>query len=144
MAGRRYRHEREPECSKGAPVKLLLDCHIPKTVVVTLSRRCAGLEVVHLAEWRGGAFRAAQDADVLAACFEERRTLVTYDHRSIPGLLRCWAAEERPHAGVVFGDSTTVPANDPSAVARALRTLVEETGGADMTDGILYLRPARS
>ncbi len=144
MAFWRGHQKREPDCSESPAVKLLLDCHIPKAVRVALSRRCTGLEVAHLAEWRGGAFRAAPDADILVACFEEGRTLVTYDQRSIPGLLRCWAAEERPHAGVIIGDSNTVPANDPGAIARALSALIEETAGADLTDVILYLRPARA
>jgi len=125
-------------------VKLLLDGHIKKAAVTALQKRCSGLEVAHLADWRGGSFRTAQDADILAACFEEGRSFVSYDQRTIPGLLRQWAAEERPHAGVIFGDSNTVPANDPGAVAKALAALIDEVSGLDMTNAILYLRPARA
>ena len=124
-------------------VKLLLDGHIKKAAVAALQRRCPGIEVAHLADWRGGVFRTAPDADILAACFEEGRSFVSYDQRTIPGLLRRWAAEERPHAGVVFGDANTVPANNPGAVARALAALAEEARGSDMTNAILHLRPPR-
>ncbi len=129
---------------KSTEVKLLLDVHITKAAVTALRGRCPGLDVVHLANWRDGAFRTAQDTDILTACFEEGRTLVSYDQRTIPGLLRRWAAEERPHAGVVFGDSNTVPASDPGAVARALSALIEEAASWDLTNAILHLRPTRS
>lgn len=124
-------------------MKLLLDGHIKQTAIVALQRSCPGLDVTHLADWRGGAFRTAQDEDILLACFEEGRSFVSYDQRTIPGLLRRWAAEERPHAGVVFADGNTVPANDPGAVSRALAALIEQTSGLDMTNAILHLRPAR-
>jgi len=143
VAVRASRRPWRQTCSGIEKVKLLLDGHIKKAAVAALQRRCPGIEVAHLADWRGGAFRTAQDADILAACFEEGRSFVSYDQRTIPGLLRRWAAEERPWAGVIFGDTDTVPANDPGAVARALAALVEETAGSDMTNSVLYLRPAR-
>ncbi len=121
-------------------MKLLLDGHIKNTAVAALQRRCAELDVVHLSDWRGGAFRTAQDSEILAACFEEGRTFVSYDQRTIPGLLRQWAAEERPHAGVIFGDTHTVAPDKPGAVARALTVLLEQARGSDMTNLVLYLR----
>jgi hypothetical protein len=51
-------------------VKLLFDRHIKKEVVIALLGRCPALEVAHIANWRDGAFRTAEDADVLAACLE--------------------------------------------------------------------------
>ena len=125
-------------------MKLLLDGHIKKASVPALQRRSLGLDVAHIADWQGGAFRTAEDAEVVAACFEEGRVFVTYDQRTIPGLLRRWAEEERPHSGVIFGDNNTVPANDPGALARALAMLIEKMRGSDMTNVVRYLRPARS
>ncbi len=107
-------------------------------------RQCSGIDVAHLADWRGGAYRTAEDELILTACFEEGRSLVSYDQRTIPAVLRRWATEERPHAGVIFGDINTVPANHPGAVARALAALVEECSGSDMTNAVLYLRLARA
>lgn len=123
-------------------MKLLLDGHIKKAAGPALERRCPGAEVVHIADWQGGLFRTAEDPDILMACFRERRVFVTYDQRTIPGLLRRWAMEERPHAGVIFGDSDSVPGNDPGAVAGALSALMEELSGADMTNIVRYLRRA--
>ncbi len=122
----------------------LLFVHIAKATVAALQGRYPGLDVVHLADWRGGAFRTAQDTEILTACCEEKRTLVSYDQRTIPVLLRRWAADERPHAGVFFGDSNTVPASDPSAVAKSLAALIEETSESDLTNAIMYLRSTRS
>jgi hypothetical protein len=119
-------------------VKLLFDVHIKKAAVAALKRRLPAVDVIHLADWRGAAFHGADDADILQACFEENRVLVTYDQRTIPALLRLWAAEEKPHAGVIFGDPQSVPANRPGAVAAALAKLVPETG--EMTNVVRYLR----
>jgi hypothetical protein len=60
--------------------------------------------------------------------------------RTIPTLLRRWADEQKPHAGIIFRDSKTVPPNRPGAVAEALRRLIEELSGSDMTTVVRYLR----
>lgn len=118
-------------------MKFLLDVHIKKAAVVALKRRVLSIYVVHLADWRGGAFRGADDAEILRACFEENRVLVTYDQRTIPSLLRLWAAEERQHAGVIFGDQDSVPANQPGVVAGALAKLLTKTD--EMMNLVRYL-----
>jgi hypothetical protein len=123
-------------------VRLLLDGHIKKAAIQALHRLNPGCEVSHIADWQGGALRTAEDADILAACFEDGRILVTYDQRTIPGLLRRWAAEERSHAGVIFGDHDSVPPSDPGAVAEALSTIIVEVSETDMTNGVRYLRRA--
>lgn len=124
-------------------MKLLLDCHITKAVANTLQRRSRGLDVVHIADWRGGLYRAADDGDVLAACFDEGRILVTYDQQTIPVLLRRWAGEDKAHAGVIFGDANTVPPNRVGVVVSALAALVEELSDSDMTNVVRYLRAPR-
>jgi hypothetical protein len=125
-------------------VKLLLDSHVKKAVVEALGRRAPRLDVVHLAQWREGTFLAAEDADILAGCWEEGRVWLTYDQQTIPDLLRQWGAEERPHAGVFFGDRNTVPPNDVRAVAAAVARLVAEIGEGDTTNLVRYLRPAQA
>lgn len=124
-------------------MKLLLDGHIKKAAGPALQRRCPDVEVVHIADWRAGVFRTADDADILVGCLEEGRVLVTYDQRTIPSLLRRWAAEDRSHPGVIFGDSDSVPASDAGAVAAALSALIQEVIGLDMTNVVRYLRRPR-
>ena len=130
--------------AKVTKVRLLLDSHIDKAVVSALRRICPAADVAHLADWHGGRFRTAEDAVILAACVQDGRVFVTYDQRTIPGLLRLWAEERRAHAGVFFADSDTVPPDRPGAVAEAVRLLVEELSGRDTTNVVRYLRPHRT
>jgi len=125
-------------------VKLLLDGHIKKAALAALRRYCPGLDVFHIADWRSGAYRTEADAEILAACLHENRTFVTYDLRTIPGLLRDWAAQERSHAGVIFGDAGSVPPNNPGTVAASLSDLVEDSSDDDMTNVIRFLQRPRS
>lgn len=123
-------------------MKLLFDCHVAKATVGALHKVAPGIQAEHLAQWRAGAFLRAGDDEILAACHKERRVLVTYDQATIADLLRLWAAEERPHSGVVFADENTVRPNVPADVASAVAALAKEIGNADTTNLVRYLRPA--
>lgn len=125
-------------------MKLLLDCHIAKATVQALRKNPSTLDAEHLAGWRSGAFLRASDEDILAACHRERRVFVTFDLKTIPDLLRCWEAEQRPHSGVIFGDDNTVKPSHPGAVAAALARLAKEIGGSDTTNLVRFLRATRS
>jgi hypothetical protein len=122
-------------------VKLLLDCHVAKATLGALRKTAPAIQAEHLAHWRGGAFLRAADAEILTACREEGRAFLTYDQATIPDLLRQWAAEERPHSGVIFADKNTVPPNAPAKVAGAVAQLAEQIGEADSTNLVLFLRP---
>lgn len=120
-------------------MKLLLDSHIPGAVPSALRRRQPGLDVPHLAKWRGGEFLEATDADILAACAEEGRVWVTYDLATVPGLLARWAEEERDHAGVFLVDEATIPPENIGALAAALAELVDEIGETDAGNLVRFL-----
>ena len=120
-------------------MRLLFDCHIAKATVQALRKRVPTLDAEHLAGWRAGAFLRAGDEEILAACHGERRVFVTFDQRTIPDLLRRWAAEERPHSGVIFGDENTVKPNHPGAVAGAIARLAKEIGKSDTTNLVRFL-----
>jgi hypothetical protein len=122
-------------------VKLLFDCHVAKATVGALRKIAPGIQATHLTQWRGGAFLRAGDDEILAACHKERRVLLTYDQATIADLLRLWAAEERPHSGLVFADENTVKPNVPANVASAVAALAEEIGTADTTNLVRFLRP---
>ena len=68
---------------------------------------------------------------------------MTHDQRTVPGLLRIWAAEQREHAGVIFGDNNTVPASEPGAVAKSIASLAEEIADLEMTNFVRVLRRVR-
>ncbi len=123
-------------------MKLLFDCHVAKATVGALRKVAPDIRAEHLAQWRGGAYLRAGDDEILAACHEEKRVFLTYDQATIADLLHQWAAEERPHSGVVFADENTVKPNIPADVAEAVAELVGEIGSSDTKNLVRYLRPA--
>jgi len=120
-------------------MKVLLETHIAKATVGAIAKAAPDIEAQHLARWRDGPMRSASDAELLTACHEEGRVLVTFDLRTIPSLLRQWAAEGRNHSGVIFGDDKTLKPSSPAMLAAALATLVAEIGEADTTNVIRFL-----
>jgi len=105
-----------------------------------MRRRNPGLVIRGLAEWEGGSFLGQDDAACLAAAFLQRLTLVTYDRRTIPPLLKRWAAAARPHAGVIFIDEKTISPADIGGLVQALGALVQATRRWDWKDRITVLR----
>jgi hypothetical protein len=124
-------------------LKLLLDEHISPDVADGLRRRNRALAVHCMAEWGGGCFLGKEDSACLQETAEQDLTLVTYDRRTIPPLLKAWAEEGRRHGGVVFVDEKTIPPADTGGLVRALMSLYKETGKWDWTDRVYFLRRHR-
>jgi hypothetical protein len=89
-------------------LKLLLDEHISLDVAHGLRRRNRAIEVRCMAEWEDGRFLGQEDSPCLRETTAQGLTLVTYDGRTIPPLLKTWAEEERTHGGMVFVDEKTI------------------------------------
>jgi hypothetical protein len=121
-------------------LKLLLDEHISPDVAEGLRRRNRALVVRYIAEWEGGDFLGRDDSACLQQAARQGLTLVTYDRRTIPPLLKTWAEEERAHAGVVFVDEKTISPADIGGLVRALKQLARESGRWDWTNRIYFLR----
>ena len=121
-------------------LKLLLDEHISPTVADGLRRRERLLIVFYIAEWENGEFLGQQDSPCLQQAAAQRLTLVTYDRRTIPPLLKSWAEEERKHGGVIFVDEKTIPPSDIGGLVRALSALSRKTAKWDWTNRICFLR----
>jgi hypothetical protein len=124
-------------------LRLLLDEHISPDVAVGLRRRARGLVVHCLAEWEGGGFLGKDDAACLLVAAEQGLTLVTYDRRTIPPLLKTWAEEGRRHGGVAFVDEKTISPANVGGLVRALVQLAKETAEWDWTDRVCFLRRER-
>jgi len=92
-----------------------------------------------MAEWEDGAFLGQEDSVCLQEAFVQGLTLVTYDRRTIPPLLKRWAEEARSHAGVIFIDEKTISPADIGGLVKALGALVKHAGSWDWTDRILFL-----
>jgi hypothetical protein len=121
-------------------LKLLLDEHISPTVADSLRPRNRSLVVFCLAEWEGGEFLGQQDSACLQQAAAQGLTLVTYDRRTIPPLLKAWAEEERKHSGVIFVDEKIVSPADTGGLVPALSNLFRETSKWDWTNRICFLR----
>jgi hypothetical protein len=121
-------------------LKLLLDEHISPGVASGLRRRNPSLVVYPLVELEGGAFLGQPDDICLEEAARKSLTLVTYDRRTIPPLLKAWTEEGRRHGGVIFIDERTIAPADIGALVRALTTLARETRNWSWPDRIIFLR----
>jgi len=121
-------------------LKLLLDEHISPTVADGLRRRNRLLVVSCMAEWEEGEFLGQQGSTCLRQAAAQRLTLVTYDRRTIPPLLKVWGEEERKHGGVIFVDEKTISPSDPGGLIRALSDLSRKMAKWDWTNRVCFLR----
>jgi hypothetical protein len=121
-------------------LKFLLDEHISPEVANGLRRRNRATEVRYMVEWGNGYFLGQEDSACLREAAAQGLTLVTYDRRTIPPLLKTWAEEERTHGGVVFVDEKTISFADIGGLVWALTRLARETGNWDGANRIYFLR----
>ncbi len=121
-------------------LRLLLDEHISPDVADGLRHSNRLLEVHCLAEWKDGDFLGRDDFAILREAAAQQLTLVTYDRRTIPPLLKTWAEEGRPHGGVIFVDEKTISPADIGGLVRRLTDLYKRMGKLDWTDRACFLR----
>jgi hypothetical protein len=93
-----------------------------------------------MVQWESGNFLGKEDSVCLLEAAKQGLTLVTYDRRTIPPLLKLWAEEERSHGGVIFVDEKTISPADVGGLVRALIALAGEAGDTDWTDQVYFLR----
>jgi len=121
-------------------LKFLLDEHISPDVADGLRRRNRTIIVRYMVEWENGNFLGQEDSACLQEAATQGLTLVMYDRRTIPPLLKAWAEEERMHGGVVFVDEKTISLTDIGGLVWALKRLLKETGKWDWTNRVSFLR----
>jgi hypothetical protein len=121
-------------------LKLLLDEHISPDVAKGLRRTGRKIAVHAMAEWEDGNFLGQDDAACLRQAVAQGLTLVTYDRRTIPPLLKTWAETGLHHAGVIFVDEKTISPADIGGLVHALAALTKEAHSWDWADRICFLR----
>jgi hypothetical protein len=122
-------------------LRLLLDEHISPAVAAGLRRTNRSLIVHYLVEWESGNFLGRDDAACLTEAARQGLTLVTYDRRTIPPLLKAWAEEGREHGGVIFVDEKTISPADIGGLVHALSRLHKSSGHLRWADQIYFLSP---
>jgi hypothetical protein len=121
-------------------LRLLLDEHISPRVAVGIRLRDKKIIIRGMVEWENGSFLGQEDSACLREALVQKLTLVTYDRRTIPPLLKNWAEEGRQHGGVIFVDEKTISQADIGGLIQSLDRLVKETRDLDWTDRIYFLR----
>lgn len=121
-------------------LKLLLDEHISPDVADGLRQRQKLVAVLGLAEWEGGRLMGVSDDLILAEAATQKLTLVTYDRKTIPPLLKAWAEAGRDHGGVIFVDEKTIAPADIGGLTRALEKFAREFSKTAMTNAVIFLR----
>jgi len=105
-----------------------------------LRLRSRAIGVHAMVEWEGGSFLGQDDSACLREAAAQELTLVTYDRRTIPPLLKAGAEEERPHGGMIFVDEKSISPADIGGLVRALSNLTDEAGNWEWTNRISFLR----
>ena len=121
-------------------LKLLLDEHISPAVANGIRRRNRSLVIHWMAEWEGGIFLGKEDYACLQEAARQKLTLVTYDLRTIPSLLKLWAEEGRSHGGVIFVDEKTISPANFGGLVRELNYLIGEAAEMDWSNRVYFLR----
>jgi hypothetical protein len=121
-------------------LKLLLDEQISPDVARGLRRANRAIVVHAMAEWEEGNFLGQDDAACLKEAAVRQLSLVTYDRRTIPPLLKTWAEAGRRHGGVIFVDDKTIAPSDIGGLVWALTRLARQSQTWDWTDRVCFLR----
>lgn len=121
-------------------LKLLHDEHISPAVANGLGKRVPALEICAMRDWRCGAFIGADDAEFLREAAVEGRTVVTYDLRTIPSILKRWTEEGVRHGGALLVDEKMIPPSDIGGLIEALEKIVREGHQWDWTDRMLFVK----
>ena len=121
-------------------LQFLLDEHISPAVAREAAAKCRGMKILAFKHWRFGCLMGTADRLFLPEAKLDGLTLVTYDQKTIPPLLKEWAEQGIDHGGVIFVDTKTIAPNDFGALVAALREVWTSERRADWTNRVVFLR----
>ena len=118
--------------------RLLADENTSHRLVAACRQILAGFPIIHLSEWREGAYLSVKDPALLMALHESGIILAGFDRASIPMHAGELTREGLGHAGVILF-RRTVSAVAYGKQARLLVDLWREAEDWDWADRIEYL-----
>jgi len=121
-------------------LQLLLDEHISPAIAAGVRKQHSGIVIHCLAEWEGGAYLGQDDAVCLKNAARQHLTLVTYDRRTIPPLLKIWSEQGQDHGGVIFVDEKTIAPSNVGALVRYLSSLISEAASLEWANRVCFLQ----
>lgn len=120
-------------------LRLLTDEQISPAVAKEARKRLRRIDIVAMRDWEGGHFLAASDEMVLQEAHKQKLTLVTFDLRTIPPLLRLWAEHGIDHSGVILMDNRTFAQNDIGGLVDALCSVWKARADLEWRNEVIYL-----
>ena len=121
-------------------VHVLLDEHISPKVAAFLGKKSGSIRVSTLQSWQGGRFLGVSDDILLEIAHQHSLTLVTYDLRTIPPLLKEFSLRGQAHAGVVLVDRNSIKPSDIGGLGKALVSLWERECNNSWHNRVCYLQ----
>ena len=114
----------------------LVDSQLPRALAIALTD--AGFDAVHVADWHGGIYRNARDADLLARAALEHRAIITYDLATLPNDAYAMLMAGESFAGVLVV-TRSIGQGDVGRQRRAVLAALAEHG--HLGNVVVYLRP---
>jgi hypothetical protein len=124
-------------------LQILTDEQISPAVALAARKLCRGIQITTLFDWMDGHFVSSPDGEILREAARQKLTLVSFDRRTIPPLLRVWGEQGIAHGGLIFVDDKSIPQHDIGGMARSLCALWKFLGDADWTNRCFFLQPPR-
>ena len=122
---------------------ILTDEQISPKVAVAARKLSRGMQITTIFQWLNGHFVGSPDGEILREAARQKMTLLSFDLRTIPTLLRAWGEQGIDHGGLIFVDEKSIPQSDIGGLARALCELRRLQGDADWTNRCFFLQPPR-
>jgi hypothetical protein len=122
---------------------VLTDEHISPEVAVAARKLCRGIQITTLFQWMNGHFVSSPDGEILREAARQKMTLLSFDLRTIPPLLRTWGEQGTDHGGLIFIDEKSILQSDIGGMARALCELWKLLGDVDWTNRCFFLQQVR-
>ncbi|MBI4566130.1 MAG: DUF5615 family PIN-like protein [Planctomycetes bacterium] len=118
--------------------RFLLDAHISPVVAEILAKDDFDVRAV-----AGSPLAAAEDDELLCVAASEKRLFVTYDNATVPAAVAELLQQGMEIPVIIYVSSATIPSNDFSALAKALKRLAArlESGDVDPSGGLFLGAP---